>query len=560
MRHWGYALVLYLALACWLTWPMTTQLTSHVPLGTLPDPTVPYFNLWTLEWNADRLGHGYQGYWDAPLFYPAKDTFALSEPQGLTGLIFAPLAWCFGSIAAYNLTLLSLLCLNAAAGRHWLRAMRASQQAATLGGAFFLALPFVRQELGVLQLCAAWPVILGLREIVRLCVAADAWALLRLGVWTAASAWSCIYYVLFLVFFVLLAVIVACRPALLVPRMLAAGLGATLVLGLAIWPLMAAERRAVSGYTRSPETVRSGSASVTAYVQLPRHTLLGHAWPKLARAEKRRSLNPGLLIAALAVLGLTQLRRLQLQRVRRYCLLGLGLALWLSLGTRLHLGSFEPYGFVERHLPGFGQLRSPYRAALFVQLLATALAGLALDRLQPIAAARRWALARLLPGLVAGLALIEVAPWQFKSERVPRAALVEPFIPWLRAQPAGAVAMVPPNAGGRAAEFEGTVVGMLQALRHGHPIVNGYSGFVPELTHQLVLALRKFPKSDAVPELQKVGVRWVVLDKHWAGAKTAAAAAVKAGLSVAFDSERRTVYRLPDSMHDDVRDQGEQRQ
>src|SRR5690349_7977848 len=71
---------LYVTAALLVTWPLARHLTSHLPLGGLDAPTVPWFNLWTLAWNADRLAHGLHGYWDAPIFYPARDTFALSEP------------------------------------------------------------------------------------------------------------------------------------------------------------------------------------------------------------------------------------------------------------------------------------------------------------------------------------------------------------------------------------------------------------------------------------------------------------------------------------------------
>lgn len=552
------ALALYLLLAVLLTWPLVTVLGSQLPLGSLPDPTVPYFNLWTLAWNADRLVHGFRDYWDAPLFYPAHDTFALSEPQGLTGLCFAPLAACFGRIAAYDMVLLGLLCGNAAAGRHWLRTAGASQLGSTLGGALFLGLPYVRRELGVLQLCAAWPVILGLREITLLARAPKPWALVRLGLWTVATAWSCIYYVLFLGLFVLLALAMTLRRELFTWRMVLAGALASALLGLGIMPLVAAEQRAVSGYQRSAETIRSGSASVTAYLQLPRDTPLAYLLPSFTRHGHKRALYPGLVMAGLAVLGATQLRRLQLQRLRRFTLVGLVLALWLSFGSRLHLGPFEPYAFVEKTLPGFGQLRSPYRAALFVQLLLALLAGLGLDRLVTLAVAQRLSLARVVPWVAVGLALFEVTPWYEPLTRFPEAALVEPWIPWLRAQPAGPVAMVPPNAGGRAADYEDTVLGMLQALEHGHALVNGYSGFVPFATQRLITHLRRFPSRDSMTALREIGARYVVVDRQWSGAK-ALGDLKSLGLTRVFHAGRRDVFLL-ESAHHEVSRGAQQRQ
>src|SRR5215475_10688187 len=97
--------LLFAAAAVVVTWPLASRLGTHLPLGSLSGRTVPLFNLWTLEWNAQRLAHGYAGYWNAPIFHPVKAAFAFSEPEAVPGLIFAAVRWAVGSIAAYNLTL-----------------------------------------------------------------------------------------------------------------------------------------------------------------------------------------------------------------------------------------------------------------------------------------------------------------------------------------------------------------------------------------------------------------------------------------------------------------------
>lgn len=73
-------LAVYFLLALIFTWPLARHIASGIPMGTETVATVPLFNLWTLWWNADRLGALYQGYWDAPIFYPLEGVFAFSEP------------------------------------------------------------------------------------------------------------------------------------------------------------------------------------------------------------------------------------------------------------------------------------------------------------------------------------------------------------------------------------------------------------------------------------------------------------------------------------------------
>ena len=535
--RWVGVAVAYALLALLVTWPLVTRLATHLPLGALHEPTVPYFNLWTMEWNALRLAHGYAGYWDAPIFHPARDAFAMSEPQGLTGWLFSPLCWLLGPVPAYDLSLLALLWLNGWAGRRLLRLLGLQPLAADLGGALFLGLPLVRHELGVLQLCAAWPVLFALGELAILAREASAAAVVRLGMWLVAAAWSCVYYVLFLGLFVLLAPLFYLRRELLAPHLLRATGLALCVVMAAMAPLLAAERRAVSTHTRSEAAVRSGSGSVLAYLEPPRGTPLARLFPRWERGEGRRSLYPGYVCCALAVLGVVRARRVPPARFVRFALALGVVALLLSFGTRWQLAGVSPYALtVERYVPGFGQLRSPYRAALFVQLTLTTFAGLGLQAL-----ARR-ARGPLLAALCVLLALAEVSTPGTVLARFPAEVLREPWIAWLARQPAGAVAMLPVTARGQAAAYVDTTLGMLQALRHGHPIVNGYSGFFPERTDRLMDRLRHFPGADGVSALREVGVRYVVVDRRWPGARALEPA--PEGLEPAFVAEPRAVYRV----------------
>src|SRR4051794_8873345 len=83
-RPWLAALALYAVAAVVGTWPLALRISTHLPLGSLHNATVPFFNLWTLEHNVRSLARGYAGYWDAPIFYPTPGAFALSEAQALT--------------------------------------------------------------------------------------------------------------------------------------------------------------------------------------------------------------------------------------------------------------------------------------------------------------------------------------------------------------------------------------------------------------------------------------------------------------------------------------------
>lgn len=55
-----------------VTWPLILHLTEAVPLGTEQESTVPFFNIWTLWWVADRTAQGFENFWQAPIFYPSE--------------------------------------------------------------------------------------------------------------------------------------------------------------------------------------------------------------------------------------------------------------------------------------------------------------------------------------------------------------------------------------------------------------------------------------------------------------------------------------------------------
>jgi hypothetical protein len=99
--------------ALFLTYPLALRLFSHIPLGSEEAGTVPFFNLWTLQWNIDQQMQGYPRYWDAPIFAPDKGTFVFSEPQPLSALLAAPLWLAFQSPAlGYNAVVILFLTLN----------------------------------------------------------------------------------------------------------------------------------------------------------------------------------------------------------------------------------------------------------------------------------------------------------------------------------------------------------------------------------------------------------------------------------------------------------------
>jgi len=542
---WLAASVLYAALAVAVSWPLAAQLGTYLPLGRLTSATVPYFNLWTLEWNADRLLHGYAGYFDAPIFAPARSALLFSEPQGATGLAFAPLSWLFGGVAAYGVVLLCALFANGLAMRRCVRVAGGSELAATCCGALAVGLPFAHEELGVVQLTMLAPPLLVLSELIGMFTTPRPSRLLRAALWLAVTLWSCEYYALFCELWLLPAGVawlldgraratLRSREAVLAALLLVSTCG----------PLVYTQRGALSGQERSAHAIRKGSATAMAYLRLPPGSLASRLLPVAAARGERRSAYPGLILLFCAAFGLRQGLRGQRRRLVTLIAIGGGLALLVGFGTRLVPGELQPYAWtVQRWLPGFAQLRSPYRLAAFVQLVLVLLAAFAFDApalTRPVLRGRPLP-RRLVAVTVVALALLETVPMRRPARRFPEHALGERWVSWLARQPDGNVLMLPAAASRSAADFERTALAMLQGLRHGKPLVTGYSGFFPPLASLIRRRAMDFPGPAAIEVLRRARVRYVVADDAWI-AQRVEATHLPVTLPRLFVAEGRTVY------------------
>lgn len=503
-RWWIVACGLYAALAIVITWPLAMRLTTHLAIGAESSATVPLFNLWTLRWNAERLAEGYRDYWDAPIFHPTPGAFAFSEPQPLTGLLFALLWRVSGSdVLAYNLVLLLALTLNGLTAAWMLRTFRLPPAPALLGGLLAVGLPFIVNELGVLQLTVLWPLALTVGALARFVERPEVGRGLGLGASYGATWMTCGNYALIFTLVLPLVALPLVRPALLRPGAIAAGLAGVGLAAVLTLPLLIPQGRLTDGFTRSPRTIERLSAAPEDYLRLDRRTLGAAHTPWLERESGWPRLYPGSGLLGLVLLGLAA-------RKRWIIALGVGalMAFALSLGLNVRLGEWQPYGQLREVVPGVDRFRSPFRFAILVQLCLLGLAGLGLHY--------AWRQGRWGRIVALGLVVWSLAETATLPARLASAPEQAPaWARWLAAQPAGAVAVVPFPADGSARAYEGTVVAMLQAFTHKHPLVNGYSGFFPADYLRLRRAMARFPNAETLRLLEQVGTRYVIVTRTW---------------------------------------------
>lgn len=513
----------FAVVAVLLTWPLAVHVTSEIPQGTESVATVPWFNLWTLRWNQESFPPGSADWWDAPIFAPETGTFALSDPQPLTGLVFAPISAVTGNpVLAYNLVLLGFLTLNGIAGARLARRAGATTVPAMLAGLLAESLPFVFRELGVIQLVPVFPLLFGLDALRRWGRDAALRPALELGAWTAVTFLTSTYYGLFWVVVLPLAALRLVDRSWLTRARLRSGLaGAALAVALTA-PYVLGIASRTSEYERSAETIQQNSAEAVDWTLLD-DRVRGDGllpWTDEDTGSGQR-LYPGTALLALGVAGWWVGRRRggYAGRWVRCCATFATVAAVLSIGLRLDLGGVHPYDLLRQHLPGFENLRSPFRFAVLTQVGLVALAAEALRWVweRPDEDPRRtdWIRSLLVAGVC--LVLIEVIATPLELTPVPQAG--QDWVRWLADPPdgveVGTVAMVPFVPGSSVEDYEPTVGWMLLALDHGHPLVNGYSGLFPPANDEVGYAMETFPDPASLAALRSTGASHAVIARDW---------------------------------------------
>lgn len=559
----------YIVLAVAVTWPLARELTTHLPVGLEPSATVARFNLWTMEWNARSLGDLLAGYWDAPIFWPEDGSFAWSEPQPLTGVVYTVLRWVVGPATSYGLLVLGALTLNGLAIEGLARRLGVARVPAVATGALGVALPFVLAELGVLQLLMVFPLVFALAALFDLAAAHEQgeplWGpALRLGAWLAVTALTCSYYAAFAVVVVPAAAIALLGRRLLRRSMLAA-LGLAMVAAVVpALPVLVGQAVHTTGQGWSAETVRSLSADPGAWLRSP-GPAVADALPWVA-AGGVPALWPGTVLvvggAAGAVVGLRRPSRRRMLAL----LVVLAVAAMLAGGLAVTVAGWAPWSVLRDHVPGFDRIRSPFRLAVVVQVVLVVATGVAMDAIWRAARApsggdgravgdheRRRLRGRGLVGValvvvLVGAAVLEtrVAP---SIDPVPVAAMIEPgWAEALAVLPPGPVLAVPVPADGTASAYEDTTAVLLGLLplAEGFPTIGGYTGIFPASWLRARSVLTGLPDR-GLALLRVRGVRWLVVRTDWLSPERLRVVEGQ-GVVVRYADRDRTLLEVPDPL------------
>ena len=133
------ALGVFVAAALVATYPLVLT-PFHSIAGGLGDPLL---NTIVLAWDADRVRHGLQGFWDAPFLFPHRHTLAYAEPLIGVALFTTPIEWLFDNpVFAYNVAYIGSYVLAGFGMFLLTRALWGRTDAAVLAGLAFALTPY----------------------------------------------------------------------------------------------------------------------------------------------------------------------------------------------------------------------------------------------------------------------------------------------------------------------------------------------------------------------------------------------------------------------------------
>jgi hypothetical protein len=516
------------------TYPLALGLGSRLP-SDLGDPLL---TVWTLAWDAQRLRHpfsahgGLRGLWDAPSFFPYSHTLLYSDHLLGVAMFTAPIQWLTGNaVLVYNLAFLASFVLSGAGMYLLARSLTGRRDAAVVAALVYACQPFRVSHMAHLQwLTTGW-------------LPLGAWALHR---YFATRAWrdllaSTIAFLLqaltavYFTYFALLPIVVVglaewrrTRPPM--GRLALHAAGAAILAAAVTLPVARGYYRVreLNGFTRTAGDVADHSADVGDYFSAPPRLRL---WSHLGSGRGEHELFPGfaaLLLAAVAVLWRRD------AAVLTYATLA-GTAFVLSLGPAPtawghSLGRWGPYGWLLAIVPGLDGLRAPARLAVIVQLGLAALAAFGashlIDRLsRALRHGGGITVAVLSIAIVAEgwAAPIPTAAFDHRGDPRDRDAYE-----YVRSLPAGAVLELPTSVQRVEAEFQYQYM----TLVHGHPAVNGQSGYVTPLLAFLGGGHTPFSEAEQLPAalamVRGIGVRYLIVHVAAFGDRTSADALLSA--------------------------------
>jgi hypothetical protein len=483
-------------LAALHTWPLVTapHRYSRVDNGDF------LLNAWAISWVAHQLPRDPLHLFDANMFWPEPRTLAFSEAMIVQGVIAAPFVWMGASpILAYNITMLAGFVLTAfffgMLARRWTGSWTAAYVTASAAG--FNAHLFTRlAHLQAMHVEFVAVVLLGMDLVFTRQRVRDA---IVLGAGFALQGLTSIYLLSFTTWAAIFAagsrMVTATRGTRARAVALLTGAGVVAVLLLSFYLLAYLRLHEDRSFARAAEDNQTFAGKYTDYLSTVSHA---HYWWSQYFVDQSSSINfPGLTVLALTGVALAH------RATRRDARVGMAVAVMVGCALASMVARVPGYERIHGWVPLFWAVRVQAHMGQVVLLAMSLVAGYGAWRLRARWGSRpaAWVVPVVLVVLINAEALRAPIPWREFTG-------IPPIYDTLATIPRAVIVELP--AFDRQAAF-GNARYLLNSTRHWHPMVNGYSGFVPASYARAAEALKTFPDMQALEMLRARQVTHVVV-------------------------------------------------
>jgi hypothetical protein len=503
----------YVAFTFAALWPVVERFGSAIPASV--GPFDPPFQAFLLGWDWHALTTAPLRIFEAPIFHPEPRTLTYMDHMIGETLLASPILAAGSLAAGYNFVLFVSYVLSAWGIYRLTRLFGVPRFGAFLAGMLFIVRPYRWANLDLLNQLQTqflpWGLYFAARYVRR--------KRFRDAAATLALLTAQVYFGWYYAYILLIGLLVVGVHAIVektggIPRRQWKALAVSSALALiailpVTWPYVA-EHRSMPGFHRSLGQTALYSADLFDYVRSNAQMLETRL---LALPSGHQAYWPGVIAVMLGIVGAAVAWRIRAPLAK----LPLSLAATgfvLSFGPIPHIGGRAfwiplPYALLYFIVPGFSSMRAPARFAVLVALAVVVLAGVGYTKLE--ARLRRGA-QRM--GVAAGLSIAAFALAWYRP--IP---LLE--LPTRETMPAiyRAVAALPsdqplleiPVPATDADEGQTHALRQFFILYHGHPRLDGTSGFVSPRYKEFRRRIQAFPADSAVDAARMMGARLVLV-------------------------------------------------
>ena len=441
-------------------------------------------NAWILDWVLYQLPRDPLHLFNANIFFPELGSLAYSENLVTAAVLVAPIRLISDNpILLYNIALTLAFVTTALSAFLLARDVTGDDRAAGLAGVLFAFGPYHWAHIPHLQLQLAFGIPLTIYFLRRICQGGGHSVGIALALTIAATLGSSAYYAIYLLTILPVIALYALsqvkpKDRLTISKDLGLWFFAAGVFSLPlILPYIDKLR---SGAVRSLAAAESFSAGWEEYISS--FSRVHFFLPK-----SNEPLFPGFVALALAVIAIFIIRNRD-----SWCWIGVG-----AFGIGLSLGpSSGIFSLLHQYFPPYQGLRVPSRAGILVLLAVSMLAAIGLTKIRN--RIFQWALLVA----VAVECFAGPLPWQMTA---PTPMPLYEQLKLIEEEGALVELPLPPPE-----QFQGNAIFVYRSITHRRPLVNGYSGFVPQSYHRSYQQLMRKKLARSLKEMRLSGVRFVL--------------------------------------------------